>query len=58
MTEWEYRVLLIAGDQGNQETHLLVLGKHGWELVTVLPTGLGANVIAYLKRPTVPNGDR
>ena len=55
MAEWEYRVLLIAGDQAKQETHLIVLGKHGWELVTVLPTGLGANVIAYFKRPAVTN---
>jgi len=58
VTVWEYRVLLVGGDAIQQETHLSVLGKRGWELVNVVPTGLGGNVIAYLKRPADTNGDR
>jgi hypothetical protein len=52
---WEYRVLLISGDAIQQEAHLTVLGKRGWELVAILRTaGLSDNVKAYLKRSLHP----
>ena len=44
--EWEYHKCLNFGE-------LEVLGREGWELVAVLPSGSGGEGVFYLKRPAL-----
>jgi hypothetical protein len=44
MPTWEYH-------KGSSDENLHELGREGWELVAVVPSGPGAHLTFYFKRP-------
>jgi len=45
MTAWEYH-------KTSNDDNLDTLGREGWELVAVVPSGPGGEATLYFKRPT------
>src|SRR5262245_34520084 len=69
MTFWEYAAVMgLIDSRGSTRQFVDRIGKEGWELVTVTPTGYGVHDyssisrqneqfgIYYFKRPATPSG--